>query len=285
MLAAVLALSACGGPRSDASADGQSTSGAPLHPFTVKWRETKVVQSDAKLTFPSVYGDAEVKFELMGLDYVVTCDKCPSDVQVMAFGKPLAPEGKENRYVLRQDVRSLLAPLPVKTAFPAFGVQAARIKPPGKLELRAAGSEPYVADLPEVGVNGLSTAFVTIKDKPVLFGPEDTQAPAAHSVLLGTSGVFGPAKTVQDVDWIVVEILPSRRTTSTKCRYVEGTFPLELQDTEAFVYERRTSKEVARKLFQAPSVCPSNAWATNGTVAALADSEAVKAWAKQQLKR
>ncbi|MFO0551175.1 MAG: hypothetical protein U0271_22485 [Polyangiaceae bacterium] len=143
----------------------------------------------------------------------------------------------------------------------------------------------------------LSTNYMiesTLKKKlpnatPVLFGKEADAPNKTHTIFLtdqlGSDDIFGPAKTMSEIDLVAVgESLPERDG-NKKCSGYKAngeTGPgrdadLYLVDKEVKLYERRTGKIVDTKKFEAKAgECPMFA---NGSKATeYADSREIAAW-------
>jgi hypothetical protein len=135
-----------------------------------------------------------------------------------------------------------------------------------KVVVALAGYEPVEIEAPALSpAYGLGRALEGVKNRGVSFGKEPDAPPPAHSIAyLGglTPKVFGPAKTLVEVDWVAIpENLPGRPgKTCDGYKDNKGGPPkslvLERIDREVVLYERKTAKELGRKKFEASEECP-----------------------------
>jgi hypothetical protein len=159
-----------------------------------------------------------------------------------------------------------------------------------KFVVALVGHEAVEIEAPAVAPNyGLKRALEGVKDRPVTFVNEPADAPKEHSVVyIGTltPKVFGPAKTVSEIDWVALhEDLPARR--GKMCPGYKDdkggsprTLPVEMQDREVVIFERKTAKEVARKKFEAPEKCPM--FAFGDTAKSYPNERQIESWLRSQ---
>jgi hypothetical protein len=167
-----------------------------------------------------------------------------------------------------------------------------KIDPKASVQITFPDKVKISSALPPVAVKfGLEEALKNLKNgTPVLFGNEPDTNPAAHTILwpyantIDDEGLFGPAKTMRDVDWIASEEELPLRTGGKKCSGYKAsdeagpgkTLDLSLQDWNVHIIERKTGKVIDTKKFEADGTCPLSAF---GDVATSTPGwDAVKAW-------
>lgn len=168
------------------------------------------------------------------------------------------------------------------------------LKGPIDLELEVSltppGAAPTTLKLPKQNVKeSLRFALLKARDGGVTFAADDTAAgkPRAAAVISGYSDLdfVGSAKSVKELDWVVVaEDQPEPRT-SKSCRFKEGPSTLKVFDATAVAYDRRTGQKLAEQVVRASDECPMFAMvhkednSTKNTVSA----KDVLAWARSAL--
>jgi hypothetical protein len=132
----------------------------------------------------------------------------------------------------------------------------------------------------------LGEALKGAVDRPVSFGSKDSGKVLAHSVamLVSSTEVLGPAKTMAEVDWVAIEGAATERAGKTCSGYTksgskggpEKKFDLKLVDKTVSVIERTTSRVVAKREFRARNECPMMAF--GGEAKSYPRTDEIKEW-------
>lgn len=145
---------------------------------------------------------------------------------------------------------------------------------------------------------GLSVeeALKKVENGPVTFGDEPKDEKPGQNVMLLqglTPKVFGPAQTLQDLDMIaLVRQLAAVKGTKKCTGYKDRSdkpmpdLDLQLKETEVTIYERRTGKQVERKIFPPDEECPMLTFQAKGDskTDSSPPTQQIEDWLRQQIK-
>lgn len=134
-------------------------------------------------------------------------------------------------------------------------------------------------------------------EQPLQFGASEPPHAGAHSILFyrdaedSAAFVFGPARTLHEVDWVAVRSKPEHRDGGRKCdgyTVLGGggpaeSFPLEVEALTLSIRDRRSGAEITSKTFVARKECPSSI--TNGKALSTVYWIAQQEWALSELKK
>lgn len=173
----------------------------------------------------------------------------------------------------------------------------AKLDPEATLTLEVPGGAKVDIKLPPSDA-GLSAEKMLdkIDSGPVLFGKEPPDAKPMQSIILVDSvhpKLFGRAETLRDVDALAkAQLLADAKGTKT-CTGYKGNggkdIVLNLKETEVVIYERRTGKVAAKKVFPPNDKCPEMLYRSSKETSvektdSRIPSDAVEAWLKSQIK-
>lgn len=174
-------------------------------------------------------------------------------------------------------------------------LQDAKLDPELRAELKIPGKRTEFA-LPPAKLLGLTDILKKVENSPVLFEGEAEKEGEGFAILSLTSltpELFGKATLLQDVDGIAIHRrLDEVKGTKTCSGYKSKGKPvpdltLELKETEVVIYDRRSSDQVAKKIFPPEDRCPMFAFGGKGdrTQSSSAPTAAIENWLRTNVKR
>ena len=278
-IACVLATAGCDrlaklkrGTASEADAGASST---PLSaPPTPQIRELDITFRETK---------ARVSLFLHGTSYDISFFDFPPSAKVSVGNNALTTD-TTGFITAKVDLSDAIARLAPQDAFnPAF-----KLDPKTKLALSFGPQANLLLDAPPITT---SRALIELFQKASVtpFSVGAPPKPGAHTVILigpVTPDVLGVAKTVADIDWVaLIEKQPARsgKTCSGYRRSgdpqgVASSLGLKLLVEKLSVFEVRTGKPVADKVFTAPNDCPQGGI---GELKSYVSVDEQKRWLKQ----
>ena len=170
-------------------------------------------------------------------------------------------------------------------AMPAITKGSTLVQVPVHLESPEGVSQDGTLDL-EHGtfVGEVRAALGKVVNGPITFGDEPPTPKQARSLFwIWETELFGSAQSIKDLDLVAVTKLPDVRKAScgTYTGNVTGTkvtIDRDLQDMEMVVYDRRSGKQVARKLFTAPFIaCPDSTFSRDD-LRSRPDAATIRKW-------
>jgi hypothetical protein len=184
-------------------------------------------------------------------------------------------------------------------ALPATKLREATIDPQATLALMLPRDEAAVViNLPPAdAAYSVQEMLKKISDGPVVFPGEPPDTKPRENVLF-LSGLepklFGRATVMSDIDQLALaELLPDVKGTKTCGGYRSNSgapmppLTLELHDSEATIYDRRTGDIVTKKTFPPDDHCPMFTFRARGenTQKSYVPRDKVEAWLRTQFKR
>jgi hypothetical protein len=196
--------------------------------------------------------------------YAVRFRRLPAGTKV-TLGRDTATVREIGNVEVKLDVWSWLADVDPRDLWSDH-----QLDPGASVELVYPGGLAQKIELPPVGIiPAMDRILKTVADHPLLFANEPGAPPAEHTILwietwAKDSAVIGPARVMRDVDWIAfATALPARRSAKTCSAYMDAhggpgkqAYPFVMVDDDVAIYERTTSKVIARTTFAAPEQCP-----------------------------
>jgi hypothetical protein len=136
----------------------------------------------------------------------------------------------------------------------------------------------------------LRFALLKARDGGVTFAADDAAAagkPRGAAVIAGYSDLdfVGSAKTVKELDWVVIAEDQKAPRGTKSCKFKEGSSTLKIIDADAIAYDRRTGQKVGQTVLKASDECPMFALVNkddNSTKSTVNARDAV-AWARAAL--
>jgi hypothetical protein len=153
------------------------------------------------------------------------------------------------------------------------------------------GHAPAATMLPKYDVRpSLRMALAGIRGGGVRFGDGDSEPgrPRGAAILSGTRELnfVGTARTLMEVDWVIVAEDAKEPSGQKTCLYQQGVGLLRFYDANVVTYERRTGKTIASEVIQKRPECPPSAWADIKERWAKSSvlTEEIAAWTTRQLR-
>lgn len=137
-----------------------------------------------------------------------------------------------------------------------FAPRRLPVTPTASLKVQFANGVEIVTQLPAADApSSIAKKVMSVaKQKPLVFDGEPPRAATPSAFHFdgerGTS-VLGPAKTLSEIDYVIVsELAFSPDPNGTTCSYnVTGQLPLELETATVTIYDRRTHEPIGTKTF------------------------------------
>jgi hypothetical protein len=183
----------------------------------------------------------------------------------------------------RLDIRPRLKALPID-------LQNAKIDPGVPFVLKPAGAPPVVINLPPQNPSlEVDQLLKKAENGPLLFGDETGEKKGPPKSIMLASGehpVFGPARTLGDVDAFAFEhTLPAVKSTKKCGGYTSDgkkmpEITVQMKDWEVVIYDRHDGSIYKKNTFAPDSSCPMFVFTSRGenTVEASRDWRAIEAW-------
>lgn len=229
--------------------------------------------------------DAEGLFHISGARLSISFHDLPAGTVLSAAGQKARESGGSAQ--LSVDLSERIAKLSPRDAFD----RAYKFDPQVKAELDFGKGVKLELDAPSDSLSySLGEMYKKVADAPVVLAKGE--APREHTILF-LGGLdpepMGTASTLAEIDWVALETNQAPRSGRTCDGYrksgKDGDGPakslvLQLVDQKVTIYEARTSKEIASKVFVAEDRCPMMAF--SGEANSYASTDEQKTWLRAQ---
>ena len=259
----------------------------PPPALDIEWvnEKTAFVEKFKVKGSPNQTGEASIQQNM----YEVTLFGFPRGTKWSALDKNGVTDSASRATIKAIDISEKLGAVPLDQA----KQRDVRLDPEASMTLELPNGAKAEIKLPPARVG--PAVYNTLKQAnagPVLFGNEPPDEKPMQSIIIGWAmepEIIGQAKMAKDIDAVAISTQLADVKGTKKCTgYTggKGEISLQLKETEAVIYDRRTGKQVAKKTFPPDPRCPK--FAIQDDRGSANDSsipvDAMRAWFKTQIK-
>ncbi len=233
-----------------------------------------------------------IGFDLSGPSYAASATSLPTG-STLKLGNLSTGLDTSLSAQLRVEVSEKLKALSVKDAFSTTN----ELDPGVNVEVVFPGNRVVRFPAPARDTRyALVRWYANAGKGPLLFAGETAAPRKEHTlfkyqeIIMGDPVVFGPAKTVSEIDWIALPIDLPPRSGRTCAGYKksgagagEDSFVLSMRDQDITIYDRLSGKKIDSKSFPGEDRCPEMAFARGGILYSYPKEEPIVAWLKSHV--